>query len=51
MLLDPLKVPRAGAGVDHVPVISRPVELIVPLNDASTGPVPAHRHVTSLPAT
>jgi hypothetical protein len=47
-LFEPLNVPLAGAGVVHVPVISRPVELIVPLKDASTGPLLAHRHVTAL---
>ena len=46
-LLEPLNVPRAGAGVVHDPVISRPVELIVPLKDASTGPLLAQRQVTT----
>ncbi len=48
---EPLNVPLAGAGVVHDPVISRPVELIVPLKEASTAPLLAHRHVTALSIT
>ena len=41
---EPLNEPPA-APVAHVPVISRPVALTVPLNDTAIGPLLVQRHV------